>query len=149
MRRLNKTTCADSLDNHFITFVFAVLDALTGELAYASAGHNAPIVVRRSGAVEMLEGGGTVLGILPSAPYSDYRAQLGEGDVVALYSDGVTEAFNPAQEEYGDARFIEILKAHRDKSAAEIVQAVTVSLAEWAAGSPPADDITLVVAKRI
>ena len=148
MRRLNKTTCANSLDNHFITFFFGVLDASTGELAYASAGHNAPIVVRASGAVETLEGGGTVLGILPSAPYDEYRAQFGEGDLLALYSDGVTEAFNPAREEYGEARFIEVLQAHRDKSAAEIIEAVTASLADWAAGSPPADDITLVVAKR-
>jgi len=149
MQRLNKTTCANGIDNRFITFFFGVLDGSTGELAYASAGHNAPIVVRASGAAETLEGGGTVLGILPSAPYSEYHAQLGEGDILALYSDGVTEAFNPKREEYGEARFIEVLQAHRDKPAAAIIEAVTASLAEWAAGSAPTDDITLVVAKRI
>ena len=95
MTRMNKATCAKCPSNRFITFFFCVLDAATGELAFANAGHNPPILVRASGEAEMLEGGGPVLGIL-AAPYCEERAHLDPGDMLVIYSDGVTEAHNPA-----------------------------------------------------
>jgi serine phosphatase RsbU (regulator of sigma subunit) len=149
MTRLNKATCANCPSNRFITFFFCVLDASTGAVAFANAGHNPPIVVRASGAAELLEGGGPVLGILPIAPYGEQHAQLEPGDMLVLYSDGVTEATNVAYEQFDEERFIEVLKRHRASPAAEVVQAVTQALAEFAAGAPQADDITLVVAKRL
>jgi serine phosphatase RsbU (regulator of sigma subunit) len=126
-----------------------VLDPATGELAYCNAGHNPPVIVRANGAVEYLDGGGMVLGILAMASYSEYRARLEPGDVLAIYSDGVTEANNGKEEEYGDERFAAVLTANRSKSAPEIVAAVNRDLTEFAAGSPPADDITLIVARRV
>jgi serine phosphatase RsbU (regulator of sigma subunit) len=149
MTRLNKATCAKCPANRFITFFFSVLDAATGELAFANAGHNPPIVIRASGESQMLEGGGPVLGVLPIAPYSEQREHLGPGDVLVLYSDGVTEANNANFDEFGEERFIEVLKRHRHEPAAGIVVAVTNALGEFAAGAPQADDITLVVAKRV
>jgi sigma-B regulation protein RsbU (phosphoserine phosphatase) len=149
MTRLNKATCAKCPSNRFITFFFCVLDTATGELTFANAGHNPPIVVRESGQAEMLEGGGPVLGILPIAPYSEERISLHKGDMLVLYSDGVTEANDIDQNEYDEERFIEVLKKHRTEPASAIVQAVTESLAEFAAGAPQADDITLVVAKIV
>jgi sigma-B regulation protein RsbU (phosphoserine phosphatase) len=149
MTRLNKATCAKCPSNRFITFFFCVFDSKTGELTFANAGHNPPIVIRASGEAEMLEGGGCVLGILPIAPYSEMRIQLQKGDMLVLYSDGVTEANDVNQNEYDEERFIEVLKAHRTEPASEIVKAVTQSLAEFAAGAPQADDITLVVAKVV
>ena len=149
MTRLNKATCAKCPSNRFITFFFCVLDTRTGELTFANAGHNPPIVVRASGEAEMLEGGGTVLGILPIAPYAEQRVDLNPGDMLVLYSDGVTEANNINYDEYGEERFIEVLKRYREAPATEIVDAVTRDLAEFAAGAPQADDITLVVAKRV
>ena len=148
MTRLNKATCANCPSNRFITFFFCVLDASTGALAFANAGHNPPIVMRASGEAEMLEGGGPVLGVLPIAPYSEMHAQLERGDMLVLYSDGVTEATDLAFEEFGEARFIEVLRGHRTRPAAEVVAAVVNSLGEFAAGAPQADDITLVVAQR-
>ena len=97
----------------------------------------------------MLEGGGPVLGILPIAPYSEMRAVLNRGDMLVLYSDGVTEANNLAFEEFAEDRFIEVLQLHRDEPANAIVQAVTSALAEFAGVAPQADDITLLVAKRL
>jgi sigma-B regulation protein RsbU (phosphoserine phosphatase) len=149
MTRLNKATCAQCPSNRFITFFFCVLDTATGELTFANAGHNPPILMRASGEAQMLEGGGPVLGILPIAPYAEQRAHLDHGDMLVLYSDGVTEANNAAYEEYGEARFIEVLKRHREAPATAIVDAVTRDLDEFAAGAPQADDITLVVAKRV
>jgi len=149
MSRLNKATCAKCPSNRFITFFFCVLDTKTGDLAFANAGHNPPILVRKSGQAEMLEGGGPVLGILPIATYREQHTRLEPGDMLVLYSDGVTEATNLSYEEYDEERFIEVLTANREKPAVDIVDAVTNSLAEFAAGAPQADDITLVVAKRV
>jgi serine phosphatase RsbU (regulator of sigma subunit) len=146
--RLNKITCANCPSNRFITFFFSVLDPATGNLSFANAGHNPPIVVRTSGEVEMLDGGGPVLGVLPIAPYSEQQARLGPGDLLVVYSDGVTEAANTGDEEFGEERLIEVLKRRRTESSDAIVSAVMESLNRFTSGAPQADDITLVVAKR-
>jgi serine phosphatase RsbU (regulator of sigma subunit) len=146
--RLNKITCANCPSNRFITFFFSVLDPATGNLSFANAGHNPPIVVRTSGEVEMLDGGGPVLGVLPIAPYSEQQARLGPGDLLVVYSDGVTEAANTGDEEFGEERLIEVLKRRRTESSDAIVSAVMESVNRFTSGAPQADDITLVVAKR-
>jgi serine phosphatase RsbU (regulator of sigma subunit) len=148
MNRLNKSTCANCPANRFITFFFSVFDPATGELRWASAGHNPPIIVRGDGKAEMLEGGGPVLGILSMIKFDEHRTQLGHDDMLVIYSDGVTEATNPKEEEYGEDRLIELLRGNRGKPASAIVDAVKADVATWAAGSPPADDVTLVVLKR-
>ena len=147
--RLNKTTCANCPSNRFITFFVARVDPATGELAFANAGHNPPIVVRASGEVETLEGGGPVLGILPIAPYSEQRTDLGKGDLLVIYSDGVTEATNLAEEEFGEQELIEVVRKHRAQPAEAIVTAVMEAVTQFSSGAPQADDITLVVARRI
>ncbi|HSU65770.1 MAG TPA: SpoIIE family protein phosphatase [Tepidisphaeraceae bacterium] len=149
MSRLNKATCAKCPSNRFITFFFSVLDAATGDLRFANAGHNPPIIMRASGKAQMLEGGGPVLGILSIAPYSEQQERLEEGDMLVVYSDGVTEATNEAYDEFGEDKLIEVLRKHRNEPAPNIVKAVTHALTEFAAGAPQADDITLVVAKRL
>jgi serine phosphatase RsbU (regulator of sigma subunit) len=149
MARINKATCAKCPSNRFITFFFAMLDSNTGELTFANAGHNPPFVIRGDGSGEMLEGGGPVLGILPVATYSEMKSQLDHGDMLVLYSDGVTEACNAEFDEFGEERFMELLSQHRHEPANTIVQAVMKALTDFAAGAPQADDITLVVAKRL
>jgi len=149
MTRLNKATCVNCPANRFITFFFCVLDGATGELAYANAGHNPPVLMRANGSAEMVEGGGPVLGLLPMAPYREMRARLEPGDILALYSDGVTEANNTADEEFGEERLIEALRQHRGEPAETIVQAVRTALAAFTAKAPQADDITLVIARRL
>ena len=146
--RLNKITCANCPSNRFITFFFGILDPATGDLVYANAGHNPPFLVRASGEVEVLGGGGPVLGILPIAPYAQENARLAPGDMLVIYSDGVTEATNAAEEEFGEERLAEVLRCRRGEPAGAIVKAVTESLSQFASGAPQADDITLVVAKR-
>jgi len=148
MSRLNRLTAGNCPSNRFVTLFFCVLDATTGEMAYCNAGHNPPFLVRKAGDVERLSGGGTVLGILPDAKYEEMRCRMDVGDLLVIYSDGVTEANNPVQEEFEEERLEALLARHKDDSAQAIVEAVNRAIAEWAAGSPPADDITLVVAKR-
>jgi sigma-B regulation protein RsbU (phosphoserine phosphatase) len=148
MARLNKATCAACPSNRFITFFFSVLDGATGELRFANAGHNPPVIVRAGGEAEMLEGGGPVLGVLSIAPYSEQSASLAPGDLLVLYSDGVTEANDPDFDEFGEERFIRVLTENRARPASQIVEAVTAALKEFTAGAPQTDDITLVVARR-
>jgi sigma-B regulation protein RsbU (phosphoserine phosphatase) len=147
MVQINKLTCARAPANRFITLFLGRIDPASGELVYANAGHNPPILVRASGEAQFLEGGGPVLGILPIAPYREERLHLDEGDMLVLYSDGVTEAGNPQYDEFGEERLMAILQRHRTEPAAAVVAAVTKGLAEFAAGTPQADDITLVVAR--
>jgi len=147
MVRLNHSVAAHSPANRFITMFFGVIDPRGGEVVFCNAGHNPPILVRKTGEVEMLPGKGTVLGILPEVGYVEQRAELRPGDVLAVYSDGVTEDVSPAGEEFGEARLAETLSANRDKDAATIVDAVLDRLHEWNEGAPPVDDVTLVVAR--
>ncbi len=90
-----------------------------------------------------------MLGILPELGYVEQRTALEEGDLLAVYSDGVTEETSPSGEEFGEVRLAEVLSANRDKDAAAVVDAVLDRLHEWNEGAPPADDVTLVVARIV
>jgi len=149
IERLNKSTCGNCPDNRFITFFFGILDPLTGELVYVSAGHNPPVLVRAQGGYELLPGGGLILGILPMAKYEESRITIEKGDVLVMFSDGVTEAPNPNDEEYGEDRLANLVAELSGKSASEIVAAIHTSVAEFTEGAPPADDITVVVTRRL
>jgi serine phosphatase RsbU (regulator of sigma subunit) len=148
MMRLNKATCTKCPPSRFITFFFCALDAAAGELRTANAGHNPPIILRASGEVQRIDGSGLVLGIRPDELYREERTHLGAGDLLVIYSDGVTEARNNAEEEFGEERLIEALKRHSHEPARAIIDAVMDSLTRFAAGEPLSDDVTLVVAKR-
>ena len=145
--RLNRGIAGACPPNRFVTLFFAVLDPRSGELAYSNAGHNPPFMVRPNGEIALLEGGGPPLGILAAARYQEERARMAPGDVLLLYSDGVTEAFNPAGEEF-DERVKEVVVEKRGEPAAAIVKAVHEAVATWTAGQLATDDITVVVARR-
>jgi phosphoserine phosphatase RsbU/P len=149
IERLNKATCGNCPENRFITFFFGILDPATGELRYASAGHNPPVLVRANRDYELLPGGGLILGILPMAKYEENVATLHRGDTLVMFSDGVTEAPNPRDEEYGEERLAHLIASMPQASARELVQAVHSSVAQFTEGAPPADDITVVVARRL
>jgi phosphoserine phosphatase RsbU/P len=147
--RLNRITAANCPSNRFISFFFSVMDPASGDLVYSNAGHNPPLLMRTDGSVETLEGGGLILGIFATAKYDSCRCHVNPGDVLLLFSDGVTEAVNGANDEYGDDRLVEILRQNRHLDPAQIINAITGDVAKFAAGAPSADDLTLVVAKRV
>ena len=147
--RLNKSTCASCPENRFITFFMTVADPATGELVYTNAGHNPPQLVRAAGGVEQLQGGGMILGILPMATYEESRINMEPGDVLVLYSDGVTEAVNPSDEDFGEQRLSELVASLKDRPAIEIVNAIHAAVARFTEGAPAADDITVVIARRL
>lgn len=146
--RLNRSVSAACPDNRFITFFIAAVDPFTGDFAYVNAGHNPPYLVRASGKVEKLTEGGPILGILKSLTYKEAQGRIEPGDMLAVYSDGVSEAQNAAQDEYGEDRLERELVAWRGQNAAAVVGGIHASLAKFVAGAPAADDITLVVVRR-
>jgi sigma-B regulation protein RsbU (phosphoserine phosphatase) len=149
MTKLNRITAANCPANRFITLFFCILDGDTGELIYCNAGHNPPVLVRADGTYELLSGGGPVIGILPHIDYQEFRAKLSEGDVLVIYSDGVTEAANPNDEELETEGLAEVVKKHRGEEAPAIVKEINKAVAVYTAGAPQADDITVIVARRV
>jgi len=147
--RLDRFVASHCPTNRFVSLFFSVLDSRTGAMTYCNAGHNPPFLVRADGSIERLKGGGTVLGIMPDLGYEERRCQMDPGDMVVLYSDGVSEASNPQDEEFGEDRLAAILRASRTQPAEIIVEKVNAAVAEWGAGAPVADDVTLVVVRRV
>ncbi len=145
---LNRTTCKHCPDNKFISFFACIVDGPTGDVSYANAGHNPPLLVRGDGHYDLLEGGGPPLGIMQAMEFQQYPEKLETGDLLVVYSDGVTEAENVAGDQFEMDRLGAVLAAHRTKPAPAIVEAVTRALAEWTAGTAQGDDITLMIARR-
>jgi serine phosphatase RsbU (regulator of sigma subunit) len=146
--RLNRAIKTNCPDNRFITFFIGVLDPQEGCFTYCNAGHNEGIVVHRDGSVERLEATGLILGIMAGAVYAKQVCQIEPGDLLVLFSDGISEASRLDGEDFGEDRLVELLREHRSESAQAIIETVIQRVTEFIAGAPPADDITIVVAKR-
>ena len=128
----------------FVTFCYCTIDAGENRLTYASAGHCPPLLLRGSGEVISLKEGGTPLGILPGKEYADTEVQLEAGDRLILYTDGLTEAMNAEEQEFGEARLVEMGKRNRALSAADLLEAIMKEVSGYSGGSFQ-DDFTLVV----
>jgi len=134
--------------NRFVTLFYAELDPESGALSFLNAGHNPPLIVHAAGTVEQLASGGLPLGIKRDAEYREGRTQLQLGDVLVIYSDGVTEAASPTGEEFGPTRLYETVSRNVDASAAGIRDRIESALTKFSQGTQAADDITLVIVKR-
>ena len=134
--------------NRFVTLFYAELDPQSGALSFLNAGHNPPLIIHAAGTVEQLASGGLPLGIKPDAEYREGRTQMQQGDVLVIYSDGVTEAVSPTGEEFGATRLYEVVARNVNASAAGIRDRIESSLTKFAQGTSAADDITLVIVKR-
>jgi serine phosphatase RsbU (regulator of sigma subunit) len=142
----NEVLCTQNPMDLFVTVFYCIFDPATGILRYANGGHNPPLVRRAGGSLEMLDQmGGLVLGAMPGVTYSNHQVQLRHGDRLVLYTDGVTEAFNSAEEAFGMERLIGEISAHGAGSASELVDRICRSVANFAGDAPQSDDITLTV----
>jgi phosphoserine phosphatase RsbU/P len=142
----NDALCAQNPLDLFVTVFYCVLDPKTGALRYANGGHNPPYVRRAAGSVETLSGaGGLVLGALPGAKYLTHTVQLLSGDRLVLYTDGVTEAFNPTEELYGTRRLTDEVHVHGGGTPAALIERICRSVTNFAGSAPQSDDITLTV----
>jgi sigma-B regulation protein RsbU (phosphoserine phosphatase) len=148
LAQTNEVLCAQNPLDLFVTVFYAILDPASGVLSYANGGHNPPLVARADGSIESLDGeGGLVLGVMPGIIYPDHTVQLRPDDRLVLYTDGVTEAFNPADEAYGVERLVAEIHAHRAGSTENLVNRICSSVTDFAGTAPQSDDITLTALK--
>lgn len=144
---LNKVVCENTDPASFITFFWGVLDSRTGVFRFVNGGHNPPYLVRANGEIETLNDGGLLLGVLSDARYDEGEATLRPGDALALYTDGVTEAHSPDDEEYGEERLEAILVGHRQATAPALLAAVRSDVRAFADTAPLFDDVTILMVK--
>jgi serine phosphatase RsbU (regulator of sigma subunit) len=138
--RINRALCRQGAHGRFVTLFLAVIDALTGEIRFCNAGHNAPVLAR-AGGVSRLETGGSVVGVFDDAPYESGRATGQAGDRLLLFTDGLVEAGVSASREFGDDRLVRTVAHHRHLDANGLMEQVFAGVHEWA-GSRLDDDAT-------
>lgn len=146
--RINSTVCQNVTPGKYITFFVGRLDAATGVIRYVNAGHNPPVLVRRNGPPETLTCGGMVLGMFDPVPYEEGEARIGPGEALLVFSDGVTETWSPADEEFAEDRLLEAATANLHRDARGLHDEILRAVDAFAAGRKPADDRTLIVIKR-
>ncbi len=147
--KINRLLCASTGPSSYATFFYARLDETTRRLSYVNGGHNPPFLLRnhQSGAIEELTTGGMIVGMFPFSQYEEGTVQLESGDVLMLFTDGVSEAHNPEEEEFGEARLKDVLRRYGHLAVDEILSAVLDELRHWMADAPQHDDLTFVLMK--
>jgi phosphoserine phosphatase RsbU/P len=135
--------------NSYATFFYARLDEDRRQLRYVNAGHNPPYLVRalEDAPIEELATGGMIIGMFPFANYEESVVDLQTGDVLIAFTDGVTEALNPAEEEFGEERLQELIRRVAALPVQEMTAAISHELREWIGDAPQHDDLTFVVMK--
>jgi sigma-B regulation protein RsbU (phosphoserine phosphatase) len=144
---MNKALCRRGLESRFVTLMFGVLTP-DGQLTYSNAGHNPPFVIGTSG-VRRLENGGPVVGLLEFAPYSEETVQLDVGDIVVVFSDGVSEALSKSGEEFGDDRLLAAMQAATVTGSHDLVRHLMAAVKEFSEGAAQSDDITAMVIRYL
>ena len=143
LREVNDLLYANNETMMFVTLFYAVFDPESGTLAYANGGHNAPLLVRADGSSELLPlTGGVAAGVVPDLDYRSSTVSLSPGDTVVLYTDGVTEAMSPADEEFGVERLCRVFAEGPFPDAQQANTAIFQAVSEFAADAPQFDDIT-------
>ncbi len=146
LRSVNQLFYANTTDSSYATLFFAGYDDRTRRLRYANCGHQTAFLLRRDNTLERLDSTCTVLGLFREWDCSVQETRLFPGDILVLYTDGITEAFNDAEEDYGEDRLIATLQSHRHRSSREILNAIVDDVRTFSPREQR-DDITLIVAK--
>ncbi len=150
--RMNDLLVRSSDINMFASFFYGVLDRNLSTFTSTNAGHNPPLHFRENGDYKKLKANGLIIGFLPDQKYGQHTSKIEEGDVLVLYTDGITEAVRDAldgeDKYFEEARLINVINRNLDKSARDIQSAILEAITSFTAGAPQNDDITLVVIKR-
>jgi hypothetical protein len=147
VQALNRHLHANIPSNRLITLFYGEYDPYSGELGYVNAGHNAPFLLQGA-AVSRLAATGMALGIVPDTSYEARFATLGPGDRLVLFTDGVPEAFDASDNEYGEDRLEAFLVAHAHLAEGAVVEAVREDVLRFCGHVPPRDDMTLMIVAR-
>jgi sigma-B regulation protein RsbU (phosphoserine phosphatase) len=146
--RINRTVCQNVPSSKYVTFFLGALDPAAGWLDFVNAGHNPPLLVRANGTVEKLSDGGLVLGMFENIVYDGGRVELRPGDTLVVYSDGVTETWDPDGEEFGEESLIPLAVKSRTLGAEGLQNAILREIERFEAGARATDDRTIVVLRR-
>jgi sigma-B regulation protein RsbU (phosphoserine phosphatase) len=144
--RVNKALLRRAIEARFATLFYGCLDR-AGKLITCNAGHNPGFLFRGDGTMARLEQGGLMVGAFDFASYVEEEAVLAPGDTLVLYSDGVTDAEAPSGEQYGEERLLSSLQRSRGNPPGAILQSLLDDVRAFAAGHPPADDVTVLVVR--
>jgi sigma-B regulation protein RsbU (phosphoserine phosphatase) len=151
MSQVNKLVYDASTSNRYATFFYGQYDRKTGKFAYVNAGHNPPFLFRKDGELVRLEEGGAVVGMLPPAFifYKQGEIEMRPGDLLVGFTDGISEAMNPAEDEWGEEKMIEAIRERINLSSEEMLRYLIEEADRFAAGAKQHDDMTLIVVKII
>ncbi|HKO11239.1 MAG TPA: SpoIIE family protein phosphatase, partial [Acidobacteriaceae bacterium] len=144
MHKVNRLVYEASASNRYATFFFAAYDPKTRRLECVNAGHNPPVLLRGHQVIR-LEADGPVVGLLPFAPYTEQSLTLEPGDLLILYTDGISEAMTHDDEEWGEERMIACASKFKDQGADEVLRCLFRDADAFTAGAPQHDDMTLLV----
>src|SRR5256714_262054 len=135
--------------NQFVTAFHGILDASNKTLSYSNAGHNPPLLIKAAGETRFIDHGEQPLGMFRGTRYHQYHLLLEPGDVLVLYTDGVTEAQSPSGEEFGRERLAEAVKEQLNQPGQELIASLQMEILEWTAGAGSSDDVTFFVIKAL
>ncbi len=150
MRNLNALVYQSSDANRYATFFYGELDLTSRRLTYVNAGHNPPMVFRRTGdggEVLRLETGGPVVGLMEGCVYLQDGVTLRDGDVLVAYTDGISEAMNAADEEWGEERLMDAVRSRGSADARALIERLMAAADRFVAGAPQHDDMTVLVVR--
>ncbi len=143
--QVNRLMCSNVDAGKFITLFYGLVDMDERRLLYTNAGHNAPVLVHRDGSCERLSEGGTVFGLIYNGHYSMGEVELRSGDRLVMFTDGLTEARNANDEEFGEERLLNLLRRAKELGATELQQEITRAVNKFSQGEL-GDDMTMIVA---
>jgi sigma-B regulation protein RsbU (phosphoserine phosphatase) len=146
--RTNQMMCENTDDERFVTLFCSFVDPHSQEVSYCSAGHDPPLLLTRAGELTRLETTGIAVGVMEAAPYSSKTITMNEGDVLIIYSDGVPDATNGANEAFGAERLEEVVRENKDAASPELIEAIFKAVADHVDGAAQFDDLTIVVVRR-
>lgn len=147
LERVNQELARNNEQMVFITVFLAILDPATGILTYSNAGHNPPLMLREGGRVELVSGRGVALGVDEDATYVQWTTPMMPHDSLLLYTDGVTEAFNPQEEMFDETGLKTAMADMRGRSSRDVVQQIVEAVRTFADGAPQSDDLTLMAVR--
>lgn len=149
LQRSNKLLYRSTDPQKFATLFYGILDAEKHEICFSNAGHNRPVFLTKGKDPEFLELKGLALSFMENFPYQERTIPLKSEDVLLIYSDGITEAMNTKNEEYGEEKLIEVAKDNASLSAADLLKKIIDTVQKHATGEPQSDDITLIIIKKV
>jgi len=148
IRRSNSLLFRSTDDNKYATFFYGILNPAIGEFCYTNAGHNPPLFITGGGNPVLLKSGGPVLGFLDNLTYNEETITLSSDDIIVIYSDGVTEAMDTAENEFGEERLEALVQEFRHLSSREVINTILEAVSSYSRSIDQSDDITVVVIKK-